>query len=257
MSCDSRIQRRRRVPRRARVRSTARRARAAGGVSPDRKMNGTRSRCHYTSGTTGNPKGVVTHHRGAYLNAVCNAVYWSMPQFPVTCGRCRCFTATAGVFPGRWRCSAARRCACARSKPAPSWTRCACIGVDHYCGAPIVHNLLINADARLARRRRAAGARHGRGRRAAGGDDRGHAAHRLRPDPRLRTHRDLRSGGRGGASSRPGRRRALAEQARLNGRQGVRYVAAGGHDRAGAADDGPVPANGESARARSCSAATS
>ena len=36
----------------------------------------------YTSGTTGDPKGVVTHHRGAYLNAVCNAVTWTMPQFP-------------------------------------------------------------------------------------------------------------------------------------------------------------------------------
>ena len=37
----------------------------------------------YTSGTTGDPKGVVTHHRGAYLNAVCNAATWTMPQFPV------------------------------------------------------------------------------------------------------------------------------------------------------------------------------
>lgn len=36
----------------------------------------------YTSGTTGNPKGVVTHHRGAYLNAVCNAATWTMPHFP-------------------------------------------------------------------------------------------------------------------------------------------------------------------------------
>jgi len=37
----------------------------------------------YTSGTTGDPKGVVTHHRGAYLNAVCNAATWTMPHFPV------------------------------------------------------------------------------------------------------------------------------------------------------------------------------
>ncbi len=37
----------------------------------------------YTSGTTGNPKGVVTHHRGAYLNAVGNIVTWAMPHFPV------------------------------------------------------------------------------------------------------------------------------------------------------------------------------
>src|SRR3546814_7487126 len=37
----------------------------------------------YTSGTTGNPKGVVTHHRGAYLNAVGNAVTWNLPKHPV------------------------------------------------------------------------------------------------------------------------------------------------------------------------------
>src|SRR4030095_13082455 len=36
----------------------------------------------YTSGTTGDPKGVVTHHRGAYLNAGCNAASWTMPHFP-------------------------------------------------------------------------------------------------------------------------------------------------------------------------------
>src|SRR5690606_4338407 len=38
---------------------------------------------NYTSGTTGNPKGVVLHHRGAYLNAVNNVVTWAMPHFPV------------------------------------------------------------------------------------------------------------------------------------------------------------------------------
>ena len=38
---------------------------------------------NYTSGTTGNPKGVVLHHRGAYINAVSNAVTWAMPHFPV------------------------------------------------------------------------------------------------------------------------------------------------------------------------------
>ncbi|MGH6631122.1 MAG: AMP-binding protein, partial [Burkholderiales bacterium] len=38
---------------------------------------------NYTSGTTGDPKGVVYHHRGAYLNAVCNIVTWGMPQHAV------------------------------------------------------------------------------------------------------------------------------------------------------------------------------
>jgi fatty-acyl-CoA synthase len=36
----------------------------------------------YTSGTTGNPKGVVTHHRGAYLNALANALHWNLPRHP-------------------------------------------------------------------------------------------------------------------------------------------------------------------------------
>jgi fatty-acyl-CoA synthase len=40
---------------------------------------------NYTSGTTGDPKGVVYHHRGAYLNAICNIVTWSMPQHEVAC----------------------------------------------------------------------------------------------------------------------------------------------------------------------------
>ena len=59
---------------------------------------------NYTSGTTGNPKGVVYHHRGAALMAYGKR---SMPAWPSTasiCGRCRCSTATAGAFPGRWRC---------------------------------------------------------------------------------------------------------------------------------------------------------
>ena len=54
----------------------------------------------YTSGTTGDPKGVVTHHRGAYLNAVSNVLAWNMGRTRFTCGHCRCSTATAGVFRG-------------------------------------------------------------------------------------------------------------------------------------------------------------
>ena len=55
----------------------------------------------YTSGTTGNPKGVVYHHRGAYLNALGNALALGLGRRPSTCGRCRCSTATAGPTPGR------------------------------------------------------------------------------------------------------------------------------------------------------------
>ena len=59
---------------------------------------------NYTSGTTGNPKGVVYHHRGAYLNAVCNIVDLEhAARTRSTCGRCRCSTATAGASRGPWR----------------------------------------------------------------------------------------------------------------------------------------------------------
>ena len=56
----------------------------------------------YTSGTTGNPKGVVYHHRGAFLNALGNALAFGLEQpRPAICGPCRCSTATAGPTPGR------------------------------------------------------------------------------------------------------------------------------------------------------------
>jgi fatty-acyl-CoA synthase len=55
---------------------------------------------NYTSGTTGNPKGVVYHHRGAYLNALGNILVWSLRRISV---RCRCSTATAGASRGRSR----------------------------------------------------------------------------------------------------------------------------------------------------------
>ena len=53
----------------------------------------------YTSGTTGDPKGVVTHHRGAYLNSVCNAVTWTMPNFPVYLWTLPMFHCNGWCFP--------------------------------------------------------------------------------------------------------------------------------------------------------------
>ena len=55
----------------------------------------------YTSGTTGDPKGVVYHHRGAYLNALGCALTTGWVRTASTCGRCRCSIATAGRSPGR------------------------------------------------------------------------------------------------------------------------------------------------------------
>jgi len=103
----------------------------------------------YTSGTTGDPKGVVTHHRGAYLNAVCNAATWTMPHFPrylwtLPMFHCNgwCFPWTVAMLGGTH--------ICLRRVEAP--TILAAMRehkADHYCAAPIVHNLLINAPAAL------------------------------------------------------------------------------------------------------------
>ena len=101
----------------------------------------------YTSGTTGDPKGVVTHHRGAYLNAVCNAATWTMPNFPrylwtLPMFHCNgwCFPWTVAMLGGTHVClrgvNAEAILAAMREHR-----------VDHYCAAPIVHNLLINAPA--------------------------------------------------------------------------------------------------------------
>ncbi len=103
----------------------------------------------YTSGTTGDPKGVVTHHRGAYLNAVSNAATWTMPHFPrylwtLPMFHCNgwCFPWTVALLGGTH--------VCLRKVDAP--TILAAMrehGVDHYCAAPIVHNLLIAAPAAM------------------------------------------------------------------------------------------------------------
>jgi fatty-acyl-CoA synthase len=101
----------------------------------------------YTSGTTGDPKGVVTHHRGAYLNAVCNAATWTMPHFPrylwtLPMFHCNgwCFPWTVAMLGGTH--------VCLRRVDAPSILAAMREHrVDHYCAAPIVHNLLIAAPA--------------------------------------------------------------------------------------------------------------
>ena len=155
----------------------------------------------YTSGTTGDPKGVVTHHRGAYLNAVCNAATWTMPQFPVYLWTLPMFHCNGWCFP--WTvapCSAARTCACAAWRPVAIFAAIREHRADHYCAAPIVHNMLIAAPASCARGSHHR-ARHGRRRRAAGVDDRRHGADRLRPHARLWPDRGLRPGGGGGEAA--------------------------------------------------------
>jgi fatty-acyl-CoA synthase len=103
----------------------------------------------YTSGTTGDPKGVVTHHRGAYLNAVCNAATWTMPHFPVYLWTLPMFHCNGWCFPWTVAMLGGTH-VCLRRVEAPAILAAMREhGVDHYCAAPIVHNLLIAAKPEL------------------------------------------------------------------------------------------------------------
>jgi len=100
---------------------------------------------NYTSGTTGNPKGVVLHHRGAYLNAVANAVTWSMPHFPTYLWTLPMFHCNGWCFPWAVAMLAGTN-VCLRRVEAPTVFELIRIHrVTHFCGAPVVHNMLINA----------------------------------------------------------------------------------------------------------------
>jgi len=100
---------------------------------------------NYTSGTTGNPKGVVYHHRGAFLNALGNAlvfglndksVYlWTLPMF-----HCNGWTFTWGAT------AAGATHVCLRNvDPGMIFDEIVRHGVSHMCGAPIVLNMLVHA----------------------------------------------------------------------------------------------------------------
>ena len=100
---------------------------------------------NYTSGTTGNPKGVVYHHRGAYLNALSNIVGWDMAHHPVYLWTLPMFHCNGWCFP--WSLAAVGGTSvCLRSVSAKAiFDAIADHDVTHFCGAPIVLNLLINA----------------------------------------------------------------------------------------------------------------
>jgi len=101
----------------------------------------------YTSGTTGDPKGVVTHHRGAYLNAVSNAVTWHMPNFPRYLWTLPMFHCNGWCFPWTVAMLGGVHVCLRKIDAALIWQAMADHRVDHYCAAPVVHNLLIQAPA--------------------------------------------------------------------------------------------------------------
>ena len=101
---------------------------------------------NYTSGTTGDPKGVVYHHRGAWLNAISNIVGWQMPHHPVYLWTLPMFHCNGWCFP--WSLAAvAGTSVCLRQiNSANIYAAIAEHRVTHFCGAPIIMNLVINAD---------------------------------------------------------------------------------------------------------------
>jgi fatty-acyl-CoA synthase len=99
----------------------------------------------YTSGTTGNPKGVVTHHRGAYLNAVSNILAGQLGQHPVYLWTLPMFHCNGWCFPWTIAASAGINVCLRKVDPSRIFELIATHGVSHMCGAPIVYNTLINA----------------------------------------------------------------------------------------------------------------
>ena len=100
---------------------------------------------NYTSGTTGDPKGVVYHHRGAYLNATCNIVTWGMPQHSVYLWTLPMFHCNGWCFPWTMAANAGTNVCLRKVEAKAIFDEIRKNKVTHYCGAPIVHSTLINA----------------------------------------------------------------------------------------------------------------
>ena len=104
---------------------------------------------NYTSGTTGNPKGVVYHYRGAYLNAINNILDWSMPKHPVYLWTLPMFHCNGWCFNWTLAAAAGTNVCLRKVDPKLILELIREHKVTHYCGAPIVHSMLLNAPAEL------------------------------------------------------------------------------------------------------------
>ena len=198
----------------------------------------------YTSGTTGDPKGVVTHHRGAYLNAVSNATTWTMPHFPRYLWTLPMFHCNGWCFPWTVAMLGGTHICLRRVEAKPILDAMREHLADHYCAAPIVHSLLINAPAELH-----AGIGH---------KVRGMVAGAAPPAAMIEGMAKLGFdithvygltevyGPAAVAVKRPHwSEQNLSEQARLNGRQGVRYALQEGMTVLNPESMAELPADGE------------
>lgn len=100
---------------------------------------------NYTSGTTGQPKGVVYHHRGAYLNALSNILEWDMPKHPVYLWTLPLFHCNGWCFAWTIAARAGVNVCLRRFDAKTVLDLIRAEKVTHYCGAPIVQAALVNA----------------------------------------------------------------------------------------------------------------
>jgi fatty-acyl-CoA synthase len=100
---------------------------------------------NYTSGTTGNPKGVVYSHRGAAVNAISNILEWDLPKHPVYLWTLPMFHCNGWCFPWTVAARAGVNVCLRRVEAKAMIDAIKAHGVTHYCGAPIVQSMLVNA----------------------------------------------------------------------------------------------------------------
>tara|TARA_Y100001949_G_scaffold166285_1_gene162801 strand:+ start:435 stop:2078 length:1644 start_codon:yes stop_codon:yes gene_type:complete len=106
---------------------------------------------NYTSGTTGNPKGVVYHHRGAALNSLGNITSWTLPQRPKYLWTLPMFHCNGWCFPWTITALAGTNICLRKTDPGPIYDAIIEHGVTHMCGAPIVMGMLVNASSQEKR----------------------------------------------------------------------------------------------------------
>ncbi|HVU87942.1 MAG TPA: acyl-CoA synthetase [Pirellulales bacterium] len=106
---------------------------------------------NYTSGTTGDPKGVVFHHRGAYLNSVGNVIVWNMPPHARYLWTLPMFHCNGWCFTWALSVNASTHVCLRKTTAEGAYAAIAAHDVTHFCGAPIVLNMLANAPAGIRR----------------------------------------------------------------------------------------------------------
>ena len=198
----------------------------------------------YTSGTTGDPKGVVYHHRGAYLNAVCNIVTWSMPQHAVYLWTLPMFHCNGWTFPWTMAANAGTNICLRKVDAALIFDLIRKHKITHYCGAPIIHSTLINAPDEL---KKGIGHKvHGMVAAAAPPASMIEGMERMGFDI---THvyglTEVYGPATVCAKHEEWNAADIGERARLNGRQGVRYLMEEGLSVMDPQTMQPVPADGE------------